>query len=194
MGSKGRVAQRANNSQGVAAAVIITERPRTAPISLLILFISLGLAQLIVLIHTAEGLRLEHNPLVVSIIAAICGIIAILNMPLRDSALPKEGISQPFSEPTSKLRSPEDTLTPWQYMSVSWMAPLVSQGSNRQLDDDDVWDLPYEFKHERLHNKFRQLQGSVTWKLFEANGMDLVFTTTLSIIELLCCPYDHSLE
>lgn len=164
--------------------MLIVERPRTAPISLLIVFVSLLVAQLVVLSHTQTSHRNKDIPLALAPVAAFIGIFVILNMPLRDPLLPDEDISQPFSKPTVKLRTPEDNLTPWQYMTVSWMRPLVKKGVTTQLDGEDVWDLGYEFKHGRLHSAFRTLQGSVTNRLLQANGMDLIRTTTLALLKL----------
>jgi hypothetical protein len=164
--------------------VILAERPRTAPISLLGLFITLLLAQLTVLAHTQSYPKGKDIPLALAPLTAFIEIVIILNMPLRDPRLPHDDISPPFSTPTVKLRTPEDNLTPWQYMTVSWMNPLIQKGVTAQFDDEDVWDLGYEFKHGRLHSAFRLLQGSVTNRLLQANGMDLIRTTTLSLIQM----------
>lgn len=142
--------------------MILTERPRKAPISLLLLFIGLLLAQLVVLAHSQSAPNGKDVPLALAPVAALVGIFVIFNMPLRDPMLPKDDISAPYTTPTGKLRTPEDNLTSWQYMTVSWIAPMIQKGVARQLDDEDVWDLGYEFKHSRLHSAFRALQGSVT--------------------------------
>ncbi|KAF2475657.1 ABC bile acid transporter-like protein [Lindgomyces ingoldianus] len=169
---------------GVIIAMLLVERPRTAPLSLLIIFIGLLLTQLIVLSHTNKSLTAEDIPLILAPVAALCGVFIILNMPLRDPILSHDEISPPYSTPTSKLRTPEDNLTPWQYMSVSWMVPLIHNGVKRKLDDEDVWDLGYDYKHGRLHNAFRELRGSVTNRLLQANGIDLIRSTSLALIEL----------
>jgi len=98
--------------------------------------------------------------------------------------LPSDDISTVYSTPTMNLRTPEDDLTPWQYMAVTWMAPLIREGYTRQLNDEDIWDLPWEFKHARLHDTFRDLPGSVTRRIFVANGMDLVRTCTMNLVRL----------
>ena len=90
------------------------------------------------------------------------------------------------------MRSPEDNLTLWQFMSVSWMAPLIKMGNERQLNDEDVWSLGYEFKHRGLHDEFRELKGSVLRRLLEANGLDLFIISALSIIELVASVYPSS--
>jgi hypothetical protein len=128
-------------------------------------------------------------PSILAGIAALLGILVLLNTPLRDPVLPHEDISPVFTSPTINLRTPEDNLTPWQYMSVSWMAPLISKGMTRKVDDEDVWDLGWEYKHARLHTAFRTLQGTVTKRLLVANGMDLVRTATLALIQLVASKY-----
>ncbi|KAL9114617.1 MAG: hypothetical protein Q9227_001295 [Pyrenula ochraceoflavens] len=112
-------------------------------------------------------------------------VVLILRMPLRDPELPKDDTSPTFGSTTSKLRSPEDDLTVWQFMTVSWMAPLISAGNSKQLADEDVWHLGYEFQHRNLHTRFRELQGSVLRRLLYANGIDLVIISLLGLIELV---------
>lgn len=170
--------------QAITAAIVIVERSRTASTSLLLLFTGLLFSQLVMLSHSQSSIAVKDFPLALAPTMALLGIVMIFNMPLRDPLLPKEGISPVFSTPTVQLRTPEDDLTLWQYMIVSWMEPLIQKGVTRQMDDEDVWDLGWEFKHARLHGAFRQLQGSVTKRIFVANGMDLVRTTSLNIIRL----------
>lgn len=149
------------------------------------LFAAILLVQLVLISHSQSLAHGKDAPSVLSPAAAFLAIVIILNMPLRDPNLPRDGISSPFSPPTATLRSPEDNLTVWQYMTVSWMAPMIKKGITRLLEDEDVWDLAYEFKHERLHNAFRALKGSVTKRLLYANGTDLIRTTTLSLVQLV---------
>lgn len=109
----------------------------------------------------------------------------MLNMPMRDPKLGSRDISGPFTRPTSALRSPEDSVTLWQWMTVSWMSPLINVGKARQIHDEDVWFLPYEFQHTRLHQLFRDVKGSVTVRLLKANGLDLLITIFLGVIDTL---------
>jgi hypothetical protein len=153
--------------------------------SLLTLYTGILLERLVVLSSNQSSSMATDIPSVLTGVAALLGIFVVLNMPLRDPMLPKKDISPAFSAPTVKLRTPEDNLTPWQYMSVSWMSPLISKGMTRNVNDEDVWDLGWEFKHARLHSAFRTLQGSVTKRLLVANGMDLVRTTVLALIQLV---------
>ena len=59
-------------------------------------------------------------------------------------------------------------------------------GKKRQLDEDDVWYLGFEFQHKRLHEKFRQLQGSVLSRLLQANGIDIFIISAISIVQMIC--------
>ncbi|KAF2153144.1 ABC bile acid transporter [Myriangium duriaei CBS 260.36] len=106
-------------------------------------------------------------------------------MPFRDPKLPPKGISKPFTPPTAAQRSPEDNLTLWQWMTVSWLAPLIQIGNKRQLHPEDVWTLPYEFQHRHLHDAFSSLRGSVVHRLLRANWIDLVILCLLSLVELV---------
>lgn len=106
-------------------------------------------------------------------------------MPLRKPALSGEKIGSSYEPPTSNLRSPEDNLTIWQFMSVTWLTPLIGLGSTRQLMDEDVWSLSYEFQHRRLHDNFRELPGSVLKRLLVANGLDLAIITAIGLVELI---------
>lgn len=123
------------------------------------------------------------------LVLASLSISSILCMPLRDPSLPSADISPAFERPHHFLRSPEDNLTLWQFMTVSWMSPLISIGSKRQLNDEDVWQLSFEFQHRLLHQKFRELEGSVVRRLLQANGLDLIILLGLGAIEALSSTY-----
>jgi hypothetical protein len=171
-------------SWAVACLLIVIYRPVTTPKGLLVLFVIIFSSQLIVFIDKASHAGRDDVPLTLAIIAAFTAIMVISAMPMRDPLLPNHHISMAFSPPTSGLRSPEDNLTLLQFMTVSWMSPLISRGNTRQLHDEDVWSLSYEFQHRILHDTFRDLHGSVLGRLLEANGLDLFIISILSIIEL----------
>ncbi|KAF2093797.1 ABC bile acid transporter-like protein [Rhizodiscina lignyota] len=168
----------------VCILLIALNRYRTAPIAILVLQVVIFVSQCIVSAHKYPVPSFKDWPSNLVLLVSLVEIVVILLMPLRDPKLSTDGISPPFSTPTSELRSPEEKLTPWQYMTVSWMAPLISIGSKRQVQEQDVWNLAYEFQHRLLHETFSALKGSVLKRLLVANGLDLAITTTLSILEL----------
>jgi hypothetical protein len=168
-------------------------RPITAPKSLLLLYTSIFATQAIIFV---DGPSAPHPEDVLRILAITCalGVIGvILFMPMRHPYLPKRQISPAFGPATSELRSPEDDLTLWQFMTVSWMTPLMSVGNARQLNDEDVWKLSFEFQHRILHDTFRELKGSVLGRIFRANALDLVIMSGLSIFELVASTYPQAL-
>jgi len=169
----------------VGCLLITIYRPVTAPKSILLLYASIFTTQAIVFVDSPAGIHPEDVPCILAMISALGAIGVILLMPMRDPQLPKHQISPAFAPPKFDLRSPEDDLTLWQFMTVSWMAPLISVGNARQLNDEDVWKLGFEFQHRMLHDTFRELKGSVLGRLFRANGLDLVIISALSIFELV---------
>lgn len=168
-----------NLVEAFAIAFIVIQRPRTVSLSLLFFFASVSLSEIAITMSPPMGWiqTTVHWP-------SLIGIIIVLNMPFRDPSMSTEDISPVYGPPTVKLRTPEDNLTPFQFMTVSWMGPLIKKGMTRKMEDEDVWDLGWEFKHARLHETFRKLEGSVTRRIFVANGMDALRTTSLNLLRL----------
>lgn len=158
------------------------DRPTTIPVGQLAILASLMVTQLTVLISRGS-LDVQDIPACLGALLALGTLAIIICMPMRAPGLPSHQISPVSQAPTHQLRSPEDNLTLWQFMTVSWMSPLIRLGSARQLNDEDVWGLGFEFQHRFLHDNFRELRGSVVRRLFAANGIDLVITTFLAILE-----------
>jgi len=162
--------------------IVIIWRPQITPKSLFIFYCSVVVSQIILLNETAFDLRPDDVPVLLGALTAFAAICVILNMPLRDPKLSHASIGAAVGgAPTPLLRTPEDNLTFWQYMSVSWMTSLIKMGNMRKLNDDDVWNLGYEFRHRLLSDKFKELQGSVLSRLLKANGLDLILVSTLFI-------------
>ncbi|KAF2481208.1 putative ABC transporter [Neohortaea acidophila] len=167
------------------SALLFIYRPTTAPYSVL------AILSLQAVVHVAflvdDGWYRngqEQNYGISTLVLSIVGIGVILIMPLRNPNLPTKDISMPMSEPTSSLRSPEDNLTLWQFLTVSWMTPLISIGYKRQLEDEDVWHLAYEFQHQRLHDNFRLLKGTVIRRLIKANAIDICILIVLGVLRM----------
>ena len=137
------------------------------------------------LLTDRSALHDRRLPATLELLIGVSTVAVMLCMPLRDPGLPNDDISPPFGNPKSQHRSPEDNLNLFQFMTVSWMSPLISLGSSRQLNDEDVWSLAFEFQHGTLHERFRQLKGSVVRRLITANGLDLVIISSLAVLESL---------
>ncbi|KAL0941722.1 ABC bile acid [Colletotrichum truncatum] len=164
-------------------AVLITaiDRPSKTPKTLLCLYVTIFVCGII---STAFSYKLYGTISAFTLadpILSLAALIGIVAMPMRDPRLGDSGIAH--SDPTYELRSPEDNLTLWQFMTVSWMGSLIARGSEKQLHDEDVWQLPFDFQHDRLHTLFRDLRGSMMTKLISANGLDLIIQSFLGIVE-----------
>ncbi|PYH95291.1 hypothetical protein BO71DRAFT_449438 [Aspergillus ellipticus CBS 707.79] len=170
----------------VATCLIATARPRSCPISLSAFFASALAVEIATVV--AHGIYAELGLLThyVAAGAALIGCVIILMMPFRGPGLPCMDIGAVGQEPSSKYRSPEDNLRLWQFLGVSWMAPLISVGKGRQLQEDDVWLLGFEFQHRKLHDAFRKLKGSVLGRLLQANGIDVLIITTIALVQMTC--------
>ncbi|KAI1628297.1 ABC bile acid transporter [Exophiala viscosa] len=171
---------------GAAALYAILCRPRTTPIPLFIDFTCVAAAGVSLLAYHFSGEMLGRDAILTisSTALAAVALVVVINMPLRDPALSRVEICRPFTLPTNTLRSPEDSMTLFQWMTVSWLASLIKVGNKRQLHDEDVWLLPYEFQHRHLHDAFRELHGTVVRRLLVANWIDLVLLAVLAILEL----------
>lgn len=171
--------------QVLVSAVNVIRRPKSSPASLLAFYISALVVHLLLVIDARNASQY------VAMSAAIFSILVILMMPLRDPSLPSSDISRVGDIPTSQLRSPEDNLRLWEFLSISWMAPMISVGKKRQLQEDDVWALGFEFQHKRLHETFRQLKGSFIRRLLRANGIDISIIIGTATVETICGMYSH---
>ncbi|KAJ9656906.1 hypothetical protein H2198_004659 [Neophaeococcomyces mojaviensis] len=161
-------------------------RPRRFSLVVLIILFGLFVSQSVLLLKTWQNaFDLKLWLVVGTVVMSLIGVILLVNMPMREPSWSRFGISKPFSEPTDKLRSPEDSLTFWQWMTVSWVSPLLRIGKKRQLNEDDIWLLPYEFQHTQLHHAFCKLKGSVLRRILRANWVDLVILTCLELLELI---------
>lgn len=169
----------------LALGVLVTRKPRTTPPSVLIILSTFIVCQSIMMTDRSHMSQADIGLASTSLALSVLSIAVMLMMPLRDPSLPSTSISKPHTDATSSLRSPEDNMTLWQFMTVSWMTPLIRTGFQRQLDDDDVWRLGLEFQHRGLHDKFRRLKGTVMRRLLKANGIDLVIITLLGILETI---------
>ncbi|EFX00086.1 ABC bile acid transporter [Grosmannia clavigera kw1407] len=173
--------------------LLAIDRPRTLPGAVYLLHAATLAIQLALLLGVPDLYRWPLCPLWLSEISVTGLSLAIMTtMPLRDPSLGNrasgtdgETIALPFETPSNKLRSPEDALTLWQWMTVSWMGPLIGLGYTRQLHSEDVWNLPYQFQHGRLYRLFQDVRGTVTSRVVKVNTPDLIITSVLGILDSL---------
>lgn len=165
--------------------ITIGERPVKTPKLLLVQYVlifsaAIGIYSLHFLEHTLEfidPLELARNAV------SLVGIIIIMFMPLRDPAWDVKDIGSAKLPPSFHVRSPEDNLSLFRFWTMNWVYPLAKVCRSREINVEDVWQLPFDFQHIRLYEAFRELKGRLLPCLIEANGLDLSISTSLAITE-----------
>jgi hypothetical protein len=123
----------------------------------------------------------------VTISAAVVCIAIVLLMPFRPISPGSGTISVAGTTPTDTERSPEDGLRLWQFLTTSWIEPVLKIGKVRQLEKEDVWKLGYAFQNGRIAAAFRQVQSSTMLRrLLKANAVDCCILIPLTLIILFC--------
>ncbi|KAJ5544543.1 hypothetical protein N7535_007059, partial [Penicillium sp. DV-2018c] len=173
-------------SWATALILVAVKRPRSCSILMLSYYFLAFVIELSLARHPDASPKFKIVARYVAAAAAAAACTTILLMPFREPVLPSIDISAVGQQPSNDFRSPEDNLRLWQFLTVSWMASLISTGRKRQLHEADVWMLGFEFQHSRLHEKFRRLRGSVLSRLVRANGIDVFIISAISIVQLLC--------
>ncbi|CVK88288.1 related to bile acid transporter [Fusarium mangiferae] len=169
----------------VAALITVLGRPVQAP--------KLLMLQYLLMMATTLTLRAIYylsfkvnsiNPFDIGhLTLEILAILVIMNMPLRNPFWGSSNIGNAKAAPSNHVRSPEDNLTLFQFWTMRWVNPLSKIAQKREIAIEDVWQLPYEFQHWRLHQVFRTLKGKLLPCLIEANGLDLLIGTFAAILE-----------
>lgn len=169
----------------VALLITLLDRPAKAPRLLLIQHVSiLGVSTAIYAIRFLDRSLHDVDPFRLARMVLGCLSITIIGiMPLRDPAWGKKDIGSARGQPSCHLRSPEDDLSLFRFWSMSWVNPLAKLCRAREVTEEDVWQLPYEFQHARLYMAFRELKGKLLLCLIEANGLDLSIATSLAVAE-----------
>ncbi|KAI3343048.1 ABC transporter [Ustulina deusta] len=167
----------------VGLFITVVDLPKRTPKTLLGLYVISFVCGLVALVAKFNERHEVHSLQAVVLGIELAVLLVILVMPMRDPGLDNAGIAGTKDPPTSELRSPEDNLSLLQFMTISWLSPLMSRGYRNQLNDEDVWALPYEFQHKQLHILFRELKDPVWVRLVLANGLDLFIISALGILE-----------
>ncbi|KOS22220.1 ATP-dependent bile acid permease [Escovopsis weberi] len=165
------------------SAVLITalDRPAKTPRILMLLYLTIltvGLASVSFrfLFHS-----LRMHPFQLARLG-LCSLALIIIgcMPLRDPSWGATTIGG-SGTPSSLLRSPEDNTSLFGFWTMTWVYPLARLCRKKEISEEDVWQLPFEFQHSRLYMAFRELEGRLLPCLVRANGLDLLVATALMV-------------
>ncbi|KAJ6786656.1 hypothetical protein PWT90_03596 [Aphanocladium album] len=169
------------------AVVVVTvaDRPTKTPRILLVQYFLMLLGSIAVYsMHFLDQdlLHLEPTQLARVALSALA-LLFICAMPLRDPTWDVANIGGGKLPPSCHLRSPEDNLSLLRFWTMSWVNPLATLCRTREITEEDVWQLPFDFQHTRLYMVFREVKGRLLPCLIEANGLDLFVSTSLAIVE-----------
>ncbi|KAF2430015.1 ABC transporter [Tothia fuscella] len=171
----------------ISTLVICVDRPNCCPTSMLAFYLPATIVHCLITITDDVSIRsvsiVTHT---IALFASLCIVIVVFLMPFREPHLPSVDIAKVGAIPSHELRSPEDNLKLWQWLSVSWLEPLLTVGKTGKMSEEDVWSLGYVFQHKRLHEAFRQLRGSVVRRTLRANGIDVLILSLLAVVDTAC--------
>ncbi|KAG8738112.1 hypothetical protein FRC10_007279 [Ceratobasidium sp. 414] len=170
----------------VYAALRPTIRPlRTPYYDLLTLYFTHFLAACVGLYEAATApasdvaLTLGHFGRVADSIVTLAGMVMIVNMPLDITANP--GVDEEGLHP-----SLEDHCTLWQWITFTWVSPIISLGAAQPLEEKDVWQLSKTMRTRVLMRKFLQVKrSSLLRRILAANAMDLFLDGSLTVVSTL---------
>ncbi|CAE7143619.1 unnamed protein product [Rhizoctonia solani] len=95
-----------------------------------------------------------------------------------------------FGEPTvdteGRMPALEDHCTLFQWITFSWVSPLVALGSQRPLGEKDLWQLSRLMRTRVLMKQFSQLkQSSLLRKILAANARDMFLDLVLTVLSAI---------
>ncbi|KAG8678115.1 hypothetical protein FRC08_018062, partial [Ceratobasidium sp. 394] len=101
---------------------------------------------------------------------------AVVMMPLRVSGKPEV-------DAEGRLPALEDFCTLLEWMTFSWVSPLISIGATKALEERDVWQLSREMRTRVLMKQFLQLKrSSLLRRLLAANARDMFLDLALTVV------------
>jgi hypothetical protein len=116
----------------------------------------------------------------------------VMVMPFRPISPASGPIGVSGTVPSIEKRSPEDSLRLWQFLTTSWVWPLLSLGKARQMQKEDVWKLGFGFQSSRIIAAFHEVKKSTLFtRLVSANKLDLTILVFAAFVRLVCGKKRH---
>jgi hypothetical protein len=167
---------------------IVWTRPRYSSTSLFLFYLAAFIAEAAEpktwFSSTLDTLRITGYG---TMLSALISIVLVLCMRLRSTVYVAEPISPYGSPSSSSERSPEDSLRLWQFLTISWVWPLLVVGKARQMDNKDMWARTTELRNKHIAKLFGDVGGSkLIAKLLKANSIDSSIVLLLSVVGLIC--------
>ncbi|KAG1773289.1 hypothetical protein EV702DRAFT_1131440 [Suillus placidus] len=124
--------------------------------------------------------QLQFLGLISNLIAILVVVTIVGNMPFE---LPSNRIKR---EDIYVKHSPEDYATMWEWITFSWVYPLITRGSNMTMCEDDVWKLSPTQQSRPVFIKFSTItRSSLLRRLWAANSKDLILDFCLTYVSVI---------
>jgi hypothetical protein len=122
-----------------------------------------------------------------STIISLLSFVVVAVMPFQPTSPASGPIGVAGSAPSIEERSPEDSLRLWQFLTSSWVWPLLVLGKTRQMQKEDVWKLGYGFQSARVVAAFYDVRKSTMLiRLLIANKLDCMILVLAAFTTLVC--------
>ncbi|KAA1107610.1 hypothetical protein PGT21_019897 [Puccinia graminis f. sp. tritici] len=175
--------------------IYLSLRTITRPVySLILLWTSLVVSEAAKISFSIEA---DQGPLKWIILWRVLNILLILGLvyvagsyPILD-VLPCENVAKPGASPSSEDTCPEDSTSLWQWLSFSFLDPLLQLSQQRTLKEEDVWKLSPFFQHRILFARYQRLikeeyaskdrKLSLIRILIRSNSMDLIIGLSVEL-------------
>lgn len=109
---------------------------------------------------------------------AVALVLALLSGSLR--------FNSPLTLAKAPLVAHDDSVTFWQWMTFSWMSPLISQWSKQVMNEEDLPKLSSTMQTREIFAQFQSIRkSSLLWKLLAANRFDILMDGTLTLCSVI---------
>ncbi|KAF8838558.1 P-loop containing nucleoside triphosphate hydrolase protein [Paxillus ammoniavirescens] len=115
-------------------------------------------------LHVPTPPCLQVSQMAVNLVAVMAALAIVVTMPFE---VPSVCIQK-------SLYSPEDYTTMVEWLTFSWVYPLIKRGINTAMDEEDVWDLSPTMQSRPVFAKFSTIaRPTLLRSLFVASSLDL---------------------
>lgn len=95
-----------------------------------------------------------------------------------------------YNSPLTLAKAPvvahDDAVTFWQWMTFSWMNPLIMQWSGQVMNEEDLPKLSATMQTRELFAQFQNIRkSSLLWKILAANRFDVLMDGTLTVFSVI---------
>jgi ABC-type multidrug transport system fused ATPase/permease subunit len=165
--------------------VLVLIRPASASLWLLTIYL---LETFLEIASTLAIKRVSTLSNLLSALVALCGLLSViilLCMPINASIMSSTDTGT-FGSLNDANENLEHSLSLYQYLTISWIWPLLVVGRQRQLKKEDIWTIRPELQAAHLNGVLSSLRQSTTLsRLLHVNAYDLTIALVIACLGLV---------